>query len=94
MDAKFGLAGRSGGREQHRGRINIRSDANRLAVGLGQQAGPGLHPGIVDGAIHDETIIRAEDGRFNGDNLVVEAPLGRYRGRAAAAAREDSVQPF
>jgi hypothetical protein len=54
----------------------------------------GLHPGIVDGAIHDETIIRAEDGTFNGGNLVVERRLADIEGGPAAAAREDSVQPF
>jgi hypothetical protein len=48
MDHEFRLAGRSGRREQHSGRIHIRSDSDRLAVGLGKQSRPWLHASVVD----------------------------------------------
>jgi hypothetical protein len=61
MGYEFCLAGRSGGREQHRGCIYIRSDSEWLAVGLGKQSRPWLHPRVVRGAVNDETTIRRED---------------------------------
>jgi NAD(P)-dependent dehydrogenase (short-subunit alcohol dehydrogenase family) len=46
MDDEFGLAGRSGCREQHRRRLHIRSDANRRAVGLGHKLVQGCTRGL------------------------------------------------
>ena len=94
MSDEFRLACCSGGREQHRGCVDIRQGSNRPDFAFLEQFRQRLHPAIIDRVADNETCIRWDDrGIYRGD-ASVEIRLADVEGRLQPLQQRPELRGF
>src|SRR5713226_1713244 len=75
MNDGFGLAGGSGGDDQHRRCVWCWRERETLVSGHVEERFPRLDTVVFEGSVDDNALIRREDCGVNPSNIVVEAGL-------------------